>query len=351
MKILMVGVDKSSVGGILTVVKNYMSDKDFCNKTNLMYIPTAVNASYTKKILFFAKALVQIIRTIYFQKINIVHIHMAERGSVYREGIVLLVSKLMRCKTIIHMHGATIEDWYNDQPNILKKIICFILGRADKILVLGYVWEKFMKKLIKNKSKIEVVYNAVYVPNVNNYNTYAEEIMFLGVLIERKGIDDLLQALLNIKDKLPFKIKVKLYGADKNGNIKKKISLYGLESFVEYYGWLTEKNRSQCFSKAMLNILPSYNEGLPMTILETMSYGIPNIATNIAAIPEAIRNGEDGILVEPGDVDALGEAILSLVNDKEARNKFSQNSYYRVKSEFDIKLHLNKLYKLYEALL
>ena len=54
---------------------------------------------------------------------------------------------------------------------------------------------------------------------------------------------------------------------------------------------------------AMVNILPSYNEGLPMTILETMAYGIPNISTSIASIPEVLHNNDNGFLVKPGDID------------------------------------------------
>lgn len=101
----------------------------------------------------------------------------------------------------------------------------------------------------------------------------------------------------------------------------------------------------------MLNILPSYNEGLPMTILETMAYGIPNIATNIAAIPEAISDGENGFLFEPGDIKRLEVLLLDLISNQEKRINISNAAYETVKNKFGIDIHMQKVLELYNSLL
>lgn len=351
MNVLMIGVDKKSIGGMLTVVENYINNEEFSQKTNLSYIPTVTNSFKLEKITFFLKSLIKIIYVILSKNINIVHVHMAEKGSVFREGLVVLIANALGCKTIIHMHGATIEEWYNNQSNFIKKIVSKIFKKADKIFVLGVIWREFMEKIVKEPSKIEVVYNAVTVPQNKLYNTEAKNIIFLGMLIQRKGIYDLLQAISRIKDKLPSDIKVKLYGADKNNNIYEKINELHLEKKVEYCGWLTNNNKDKCFKNTLINVLPSYNEGLPMTILETMSYGIPNISTNIAAIPEAISNNENGILLKPGDIDSLSNSILKLVSDSDMRKEYSKKSFSLVKEKFDITYHLQKVYRIYCSLL
>ena len=110
MNVLMIGVDKTSIGGMLTVVENYLNNEDFCRKTNLKYIATVIRANKFVKIFTFLKVLPKIIYVIKKGKIDIVHVHMGERGSVFREGLVVWIAKRMGVKTVIHMHGATIED-------------------------------------------------------------------------------------------------------------------------------------------------------------------------------------------------------------------------------------------------
>jgi glycosyltransferase involved in cell wall biosynthesis len=347
----MIGVDKTSLGGMLTVIENYINCEEFLKKTNLIYIPTVINRCKLLKIVFFFRALVKILITIISKKINIIHVHMSEKSSVFREGIIILLGKLFRCKTIIHLHGATFEKWYKNQISIVQKMVRYIFNNADKVLVLGEIWKRSISNIMDNTDKIEVLYNAVNIPSNNLYSNNANNIIFLGVLIERKGIDDLLKAILKIKDDIPSSIRVKLYGVDVYGNIEEKIKSLNLERIVEYSGWINSENKKECFSHAILNILPSYNEGLPMSILETMAYGIPNISTNIAAIPEAISNGGEGILVQPGDISGISKAILQIVNNPDLRSIYSINSYKKVNMKFNIKDHIDRVYNIYSNLL
>ena len=307
MNVLMIGVDKTSIGGMLTVVENYLNNEDFCRKTNLKYIATVIRANKFVKIFTFLKVLPKIIYVIKKGKIDIVHVHMGERGSVFREGLVVWIAKRMGVKTVIHMHGATIEDWYEKRNRIIQKIIGKIFTLPDRMIVLGKKWSVFMEQVMgdANKDKIIVLHNAVNVEKTNCYNAEAHNVLFYGMLIPRKGIEDLLQAFQLILDQIPENVKLTIYGDDKEFDIAGKIAEYHLEGRAVYCGWLPKEERLRCFSETMLNVLPSYNEGLPMTILESMGYGIPNISTNIASIPEAVIDGINGNLIPPGDVDRL----------------------------------------------
>lgn len=355
MNVLMIGVDKTSVGGMLTVIENYLNNEYFCEKVHLQYVSTVVRGGKFLKIKTFLKKLPKIKKIIKEKHIDIVHVHMAERGSVFREGYVIHLAKKMGCKTIIHMHGATIEDWYNRQNKIIKKIVKKVFCSPDKMLVLGDLWLPFMKKVIgkENEYKLKVLHNAVNVPKINNYNLEAKEILFYGMLIQRKGIDDLLQAFSEIKNEIPTNIKLVLYGDDYDSEekINDKIKRYDLENYVEYRGWLTAENREKVFKNIIVNVLPSYNEGLPMTILESMGYGIPNISTNIAAIPEAIFNDVNGYLINPGNIEELKEKMKNIILSKELRQKFSDNAYQVAQEEFSLNSHLNKLINIYQEVL
>lgn len=87
-----------------------------------------------------------------------------------------------------------------------------------------------------------------------------------------------------------------------------------------------------------------------MTILETMAYGIPNITTNVAAIPEAV-NKDNGILIEPGDIVALAQAILELSSDMEIRKQKSNAAYLTSKSKFCLLEHVAQMERIYEDLI
>ena len=168
MNVLMIGVDETSIGGMLTVVNNYKNNKEFCKMTNLKYVATVIRSNKLVKIKTFLCKIPEIISTIRNDKIDIVHVHMAERGSVFREGFVVLLANVMGCKTVIHMHGADIEDWYNKQFVLIKKLIANIFCAADVMIVLGDNWLPFMRSvMVGHEEKIKVLHNAVYVEAEN----------------------------------------------------------------------------------------------------------------------------------------------------------------------------------------
>ena len=118
---------------------------------------------------------------------------------------------------------------------------------------------------------------------------------------------------------------------------------------IAYVGWIDGESKMEFLKNTMINVLPSYNEGLPMTILETMAYGIPNVSTKVAAIPEAV-NEENGVLIEAGDVNALADSILTLMSNKELRKEKSMKAYNDALEEFSLENHISHILKIYRRL-
>lgn len=346
MKVLMVGVDKSTKGGMWTVVENYLEDRKFCEEMNLKYIPTSTSGNIIKRIIFNAIAIIRIFFYSLFNSYDILHVHMSEKGSVFRKGIIINIAKMKKSKIVIHMHGAELEKWYLTLKPKTQKKVRRIIDKGNKIIILGKYWEKFIGSLVSDKSKIEVVYNAVKVPSQNNYNSKNKNILFLGVIGARKGIYDLLDAMVLIRDNKMCECKLLLYGPDKTTGIENLIKEKELNTLVEYKGWMTNTQKNSVFKEIAVNVLPSYNEGLPMTILETMAFGIPNISTNVAAIPE-ILNNSNGILIEPGNANILAESIANLINDDKLKEEKSENAYKIMINTFSIKHHIDKIKKIY----
>lgn len=349
MKVLMVGCDKSTKGGMWKVVENYLSSEWFVENTNLKYIPTSITGTFFRKILFTLRAYVKILILFLFDRPDILHVHMSERGSVYRKGIVISIAKIFKTKVIIHMHGAEFEVWYKTLSKNKKEKVRHIINRADRIILLGEYWKSFISSIYPS-SQIYILHNAIDVPKKNYYNPEAKSLLFLGVVGQRKGAYDLLLAFQSCIKKIPEDINLIYYGPDYEKKIEKEIENSKMNKRVKYLGYLTDDEKPKIFNNTMISILPSYNEGLPMTILETMAYGIPNISTNIAAIPEVVSN-KNGVIIEPGNVEQLAEEILALINNPQQRIEKSNLAFETIQNGFSLKNHMAKLMNLYKDVL
>lgn len=346
-KVLMVGTHKSTKGGMWTVASSYINSADYNENVYLTYIPTYIVGSSVKKIVFTAFSIIRIFFVLLFNRPHLLHVHMSERGSVYRKGIVIRLAKSFGCKVIIHMHGAEFQDWYESLNDKKKNKVKRIIGSADRVIILGKYWESFISSIVP-ESKIRVVYNSV-VQRENIYDPNGSTLLFLGVVGQRKGAYDLVKAFAEIKDKLPENIKLDLYGPDFEHKIETLIKDSGASDRIHYCGWLENDKKETVFKDTICNILPSYNEGLPMTILETMSYGIPNISTSVAAIPEVI-NSDAGILICPGKIEELKAAIMMICSDVGIRNSMSDNSYGIINDVFSINKHIDHILQIYREL-
>jgi len=332
--VLMVGVDKSSIGGMLTVTKYFLNSEKYMGATNVYYVGTATRKSPLIKILFFMVKIPWIIIILCTKKIDIVHVHMAEKTSVYRKGVVMRLARLFGCKIICQMHAGPFMEWYRELSYSKQEYVKKIINLPDRMLVLGNYWLKQMEEIV-DSSKLGVLYNGVQIPENNNYNvSIAKDISFFGHLKATKGIYDFLEAISIIKNDLPIDAKVNLCGICDEIDIEKELSKRELEKIVLFHGWVDGEKKQDIFSRTAISVLPTYVEGLSMTVLEGMAMGIPVVTTNITTMPEII----DGIveMIDPGNVDALAQAMLTLICDEQKRKEISDKEYKRVREVFSV---------------
>ena len=350
MNVLMVGVDASTRGGMWTVVENYLGDRKFVEENNLIYVPTSIVGNPLKKVLFMLKGFRQIRRVFRQERVDLVHVHMSERGSVWRKGLVMRYAKKHNARVLLHMHGAELEVWYRSLDGKKQQKVRNVVDLADAVVILGDYWKDFMAELVTDPEKIRVVHNAVKVPARPLYSRDSRDLLFLGAVSRRKGIYDLLDAMKRISPELPGDWKLRIYGPDVIGNVEEEIEKRQLSDRVSYCGWLSADHREAALSRTGINLLPSYNEGLPMTILEAMAAGIPTVTTDVAAIPEAVTP-DNGVLLKPGDVEGLGRSILDLCLDSEARSSKSRAARQTAEEKFSLERHLADIRRIYKELI
>ncbi len=337
-KVLMCGSKLTVKGGMVSVIKNYLG-YDKWDDYNVLYVPTHTEKNKIIVAFYFLFSYIKIFYLGLTKKISVAYLHTAEKGSFYRKAMIVRTLKKMHIPTIMHHHAAEFEEFYASLSDKKKKYVNDTLTMTDINIVLS----KTLIPMITTKApdaNVKVLYNAVKSYPKNPYNRQGKTVLFLGRLGKRKGVYDLLQAMVSLDKKIDPKVKFALCGDGEIEEVSTKVKELGLEHRIAHIGWIDGKKKAELLKDTIINVLPSYNEGLPMTILETMAYGIPNLSTSIASIPEVIEDCDNGYLINPGDITALEEKLEKLLNESELREKFSEKSYELICSDFALEKHM-----------
>lgn len=346
----MVGVSKERYGGMWTVAKSYINNVSFRKKYNLKYIATSTKGTLVKKILFMLFGILNVYFTLTFRKFDLVHIHMAEKKSVFRKAIVAIIAKHRGCKVVFHMHAGIFVEWYNSQNLHMQKYIQKALCLADGIVVLGNSWKEKLEPIVPS-AQIFVIPNGVKVPKNNLYSMKSTVITYFGMINREKGILDYLDAIHMIDPLLNQNIQFAIYGIDMENCIKSQIKLRHLEKRVFYLGWVDGIEKEKAMRESMLNILPSHFECLPMAVVETMSYGVPNIATDVGAVSEIIQQNENGNLVPVCNPESIATDILQLVQNDEVRKKYSNYAFSTIAERYSLEVQFSRTEEMYKKIL
>lgn len=347
MNVLMVGVGPKRVGGMWTVAEQYLKSREYNDKVNLLYVSTSTNGSKITRLWCMILGYIRILWILNTKTIDIVHIHMAEKGSTFRKGKVAKWGRKKGKKVIIHLHAGPFMAWYKKVSSDKQKRIREIFGYADRIFVLGEYWKRELAKIIPEE-KMSVLYNGIECPKNNPYNPDAKNIVYFGVMRKEKGTYDLIEAIKLVKDKLPKDMKIVLCGNDLEGNIPQAIEKAGVRDRFVLPGWVTGEEKERIYQEAMIDVLPSYFEGLSMTVLEAMARGIPMITTSISTMPEIL--GTDGIMVEPGNVAELSKQLIDLVENLDKRKIVSNNEFIRAQKIFSKEIFIHETLDIYNRL-
>jgi glycosyltransferase involved in cell wall biosynthesis len=304
-------------GGMRSVVESYVGD-GFIARHDIRLIASYAERGFVGRQWLLAKALLACLRMLATSKVELVHVHAAMRGSFWRKSLFAVIARRFGVPTLLHLHGSEMKDFYAAQPAPVKRLIVGQLEAASRVLVLSPSWRDFVAG-IAPRAKIAVVPNYVDVPDAAPGRARpARVIVFLGLIGERKGVFDLLQAFALARAKNDA-LQLVIGGAGAIARAKSEARRLGVDDHVAFLGWIGAREREALLAQADLFVLPSYNEGLPMSVLEAMAHALPVIATTVGGLPDLIESGANGVLLAPGDPEALARAILRLADDPAGR--------------------------------
>ena len=348
-RILTISTDYNNhKGGIGAVVEVYMKYFEAIN-----FIKTHKNGSVLFKIYTFFISLFKLIWTLLFnRKIKIIHIHGSSYGSFYRKFIVFAVGKyIFRKKIIYHIHGGAFKLFYETTDRYSRGLIEHMLRKVDLVITLSESWNEYYKNNFDIR-RITILPNIIDYPG-NEANTAKSDVLiflFMGLICNAKGIFDLVEVIAGKKERYRSRIKLLIGGNGEVKRLKDLIRNYSIEDIIEFMGWVTREEKEIVLKKTDVFILPSYREGLPVSILESMSYGKAIIATNVGGIPEVVRDRENGLLIVPGELKQLENSLDFFIQNPELIKEYGIVSE-RIVQKYLPHSVLKDLTCIYESLL
>lgn len=263
-----------------------------------------------------------------------------------RDMVLVAVVRSMRRGLIIHLHGGYLQTFYGESSRLMRWAIRAVLRQANEAWSLTPALTSEFAGLVPD-DRVRCVANVVRDPLGPDQALQGREgregevlnVLYLANLHPEKGCFDLLAALRQL-GAAAAGWEVRLVGGAEQPVaelLQKEIaSLPAGGAEVKLMGHLTGEEKDLQYRWADLFVYPTYYplEGQPLVLLEAMAAGLPVISTRHGGIPETVRDGVEGLLVEPREIEALAGAMSSLAADSGTRERLARDARRRYEAEF-----------------
>lgn len=269
---------------------------------------------------------------------DVLHINLSSQGSTLRKIAIARAARAFGIPYVIHLHGSGFRPYWDRASPALSGQIRAMFAHAARTLVLGQVWQDYIGgKVPEIADRLVILPNATPAPPdlPHERSEGQATILFLGHVGPRKGVPQLVQALAAIVDQPGWRAIIA--GNGEVEETKARLALLGLQERVSMPGWVGPDDVMALLRKADILALPSFEENLPMSVIEGMANGLAVVATPVGATEDIIHDGETGLLVPAGDADALAAALRKLVADRELRERLgaSAQAFHRAHLAID----------------
>ena len=326
---VMIGPCPDAKGGMASVVAVYRKNGLFSGRL-CRYLTTATEGGAGRKLWVAASALMRFAFMLIMRRVSLLHVHGASHGSFWRKRVFMQLAGTFGVPVIFHLHGGEFRQFVDERLDAsTRQKVVDSLKACSLIYCLNVA--------------VQVMPNPIDLPHEETpWEKRDSSILFLGRLEQEKGVFDLLAAFSAIARQAP-EARLLLCGVGSaRAKLEKIVQENGLTSRVDFPGWVDGEEKACLLRRAGVFVLPSYAEGMPMSVLEAMVAGTPVVASRVGAVPEMLENGNSGFVVEAGRVDELAEAILAALDDSRTAD-LSSRALARVREFYSAKVVLDRL--------
>lgn len=237
----------------------------------------------------------------------------------------------------------------------IKNFIRWSTRKSDKVIAISsFTKDEIMRityaepEVIPYGAPLEVVEK----PPSTTPKKGPKNILFVGRIIERKGLPYLIEAMTKVVAEIEAQLVI-VGGGDRREELERMVRDMGLEEIVIFTGKVSTDYLKELYEKCDVFVLPSIvdsrgdTEGLGVVLLEALAYKKPIVATDVGGIRDVIKNERTGLLVPQKDPGALSDAILRLLRDKELARRLGHEGHQYAREYFSWDRILSKLESLY----
>jgi glycosyltransferase involved in cell wall biosynthesis len=352
--VFQVGPGVTQMGGIASVLITYQnSAEDFGKYGYRLKFMGTMGSGLFGRLAFFSTML-RLIAASLRRQILVVHIHTSIKGSFFRKSLLALMCVMLGEKYIVHIHSGKFPDFCAELTNVARKISLYVLRHASHVICLsGHARNELISSGVVDEDSCSIVYNGLDDrPHARRRwaaDTGVVKILFLGKLLEAKGIYVLLEALTRLDIKRnPFELIVA--GNGDVDRFKAHVSSLNLDNCVQFIGWVQGEEKDGLLDRADVFVLPSRSEGFSVAIVEAMAASMSIISTNIPGVVDALEPEVSGLLVAPDDPEALSAALEKVLRDSGLRGRLACNARARYLKNFTINRTIERLAHIYDGL-
>ena len=322
----------------------------------------AVENPTWKTPLYMMRDFSRLLRALMRVRPDVVLVHAAPSLSFLRDWIFMVAARLTGAKVICHYHGTLHTRFPSGETRSGRLIGRFLMAAAHRVIVLGPTYQREMGKAWRRD-------DVTWAPNMADIALFRDmpadtpapwlapgdkAVLFVGRLSAPKGIYDLFDAIPRVLERHPEANFVLVGVAERDALepvIRAEAERRGIAARITFLGSLEGREKAAAFVTSRLIVVPSWTEAFPLVIPEAMAAGLPVIATTVGAIPDFVKDGEDGFLIAPKNPHMLAHSICRLLDDEGLRQRISKRVRERAPREFAIEIGCGKVAKLAKDML
>lgn len=341
---MLLGPSLNAVSGVSTHL-NQLFHSSLANEFNLIHFQVGSEGqkesavSKSKRFLF---SPIQFFWQLIWKKPHIIHLNTSlVPKSFWRDIAYLFVARIMGKKIVYQVHGGALPQFFFANNKLLTGLLKLILSSTDVVVLLAQE-ELHAYRNFKPSLHLELIPNAIEIdadPQWKKIPTSRDQLLrlvYVGRLAENKGIFEIVEALRIV---LSHNRNIELVVAG-SGPEEDKLRIHvkdlGLSNHVSFVGAVFGEEKKHVWEQADLFIFPTYHEGLPYTLLESMAARTPPVVCPVGAIPDVIENRVHGVFVPSRNPEALAVAIERLDSDRALICSMGEAGRQRIENYYTI---------------
>jgi len=355
--LLMIGTSGSTQGGIASVVNTYRAGGLF-ERLPSQYVVTHCDGSGLRKAAQFAISMGETLAALLRRRAALVHAHVSSGGSFWRKSILLLAARVAGVPTIFHLHSGGFSKWVDriGPASLRVRWIRHTFESSHVVIALNRGTANWLSAFAP-RACVTVMGNPISVPALVREPPKPTvcagkggRVLYLGWIYDFKGCYDLLRAWAMFRQKCPG-WRLSVGGKGEVDRFLAEAEALGIREDIDFLGWVTGQAKEEQFRQADVLILPSYHEGMPMSVLEGMAHGLAIAATPVGGVAEMMLPDVHGLWMKPGDIDGICACLVKLAESPELRARMGQAAHDHVKANNSIESILEQLISVYRGAL